>query len=78
MLTEIGSENFRQINLFQSDNAAHHPALMGSIDRINRKWGRDTVQYAASGLEKPWDMRQSHKSPAYTTDWNELPQVKAS
>ncbi len=54
--------------------------LMAAIDRINSRWGRDTVQSAAVGLAPDgaaWKGRQSRKSPAYTTSWLELPVVEA-
>jgi DNA polymerase V len=77
MLTELTATNMRQQNLF-------HPlpkddgAVMDALDLINSRWGRNTVQYASSGLAKPWCMSQERKSPAYTTSWDELPIVKAS
>lgn len=77
MLTELTRSTMRQQNLFQAppeDNGA----VMTALDQINSRWGRNTVQYASSGLDKPWCMSQEHKSPAYTTRWDELPLVKAS
>nr|WP_126381372.1 Y-family DNA polymerase [Desulfovibrio ferrophilus] len=50
-------------------------ALMQALDATNSKWGRDTVTYAATGLGRAWKMRQNHKSPRYTTNWEELPLV---
>ena len=50
--------------------------LMAAIDQINRRWGRDTVQSAAAGIDNggaDWQGRQTRKSPAYTTSWLELP-----
>lgn len=47
--------------------------LMTALDRINRRWGRDTLQSAAAGFARPWKNKQTRKSPAYTTSWHELP-----
>lgn len=77
MLTEIVSSGQQQINMF-GPVSAEKPELMQAIDRINRKWGRQTVQIAAAGLAKPWKMVQAHTSPAYTTNWSELPIVNAT
>ncbi|MFN2366991.1 MAG: Y-family DNA polymerase, partial [Desulfurivibrionaceae bacterium] len=52
-------------------------ALMESVDRINRVWGRNTIRFAAEGLTKSWRMQQSWKSPAHTTSWLEIPVVNA-
>lgn len=77
MLTEIVSAGHQQINLF-GPVTTENPELMQAVDRINQKWGRQTVQLAAAGLTKSWKMVQSHKSPAYTTNWSELPVVNAT
>jgi DNA polymerase V len=53
--------------------------LMAALDKINDKWGRSTIQYGMTeDQDKPWSMLQTRKSPAYTTNWNELPVVKAA
>lgn len=75
-ITEIMPDRYRQQNLFDSEGT-DKPVLMMAVDAINRKWGRQTVQLAAAGLKKPWQMVQSRKSPDYTTNWLELPVAKA-
>ena len=77
MLTELTPADRIQQNLF------HRPpredgAVMAALDAINRRWGRNTLQYASSGLVRPWRMNQERKSDAYTTSWEELPKVRAS
>jgi len=38
-----------------------------------------TIQYGMTeDTDKPWSMQQTRKSPAYTTNWSELPVVKAA
>ena len=77
MLAEIVPAHHQQINLF-GPVSTEKPELMQAVDRINQKWGKQTVQLAAAGIAKTWKMVQSHKSPAYTTNWSELPVVNAS
>jgi DNA polymerase V len=77
MLTGLTRAGMRQQDLFRTPPAANG-AVMEALDRINSRWGRNTVQYASSGLDKPWCMSQERRSPAYTTNWQELPVVKAS
>jgi len=50
---------------------------MEAVDRINDKWGRDTLRYGCTGLRREWSSKRLMKSPAYTTDWGELPVAKA-
>lgn len=75
MLAEIIPAHRQQIALFDGAQEARTDELMQAVDRINQKWGKQTVQVAAAGLVKPWGMVQSYKSPAYTTNWSELPIV---
>ena len=48
---------------------------MKALDQVNDRWGRDILRYASSGLAREWSMKQAWKSPAYTTNWRELPVV---
>lgn len=60
-----------QLNLFSK--AKDHTKLMRVMDQINDCWGRGTLHSAAEGLSKEWKMKREKKSPAYTTNWSELP-----
>ncbi len=51
--------------------------LMKTLDRINTEFGSDTLSYASSGLRKGWRTVRGHQSPRFTTNWRELPLVKA-
>ncbi len=77
MVTELVPRDRIQRNLFGQKNRENMP-LMETVDRINKDWGRNTIRFAVEGLEKSWQMKQSHKSPAYTTSWAEIPEVKAA
>lgn len=52
--------------------------LMNVIDTINKKHGRQSVQFACMGFEKKWKMRSHRKSPSYTTRIEDVPKVKAN
>ena len=77
MLSGLVSQGYRQQSLF-FPTTEENRSLMTALDRINSKWGQDTIQYGMTGMQKPWEARQSHRSQAYTTDWHELPVVNAS
>jgi DNA polymerase V len=53
-----------------------NPRLMRTIDTINRHMGRDQLFFAAQGMQRPWGMRSEHRSPRYTTCWQELVRVQ--
>jgi DNA polymerase V len=81
MLAGIAKQGCRQQDLFSILQPAmkEDRQLMTALDRINSRWGRSTIQYGMTTAEyKPWSMQQTRKSPAYTTNWQELPVVKAA
>ncbi|SEL11292.1 DNA polymerase V [Atopomonas hussainii] len=43
--------------------------LMSTLDAINQRWGRGTLQPARLAKTADWAMRQKLLSPAYTTRW---------
>lgn len=75
MLLDLCSANMVPIDLFSGidlpDNERSR-VLMATLDEINAKMGRGTVRSAGEGLVKPWAMRSDNKSPAFTTDWEQL------
>ena len=79
LLTGLTPANGLQLNLFarRKGNVADQKALMQAVDALNQRFGRNTVQFASSGIDKRWKMLQSYKSPCFTTSWGELPAVKA-
>jgi DNA polymerase V len=48
---------------------------MATVDQINARMGRGTLRFGTEGFRQPWAMRQAHRSPAYTTRWEEVPVV---
>ena len=56
---------------------ARSKQLMASVDAINRRMGRGTVFYAASGIERDWAMAATMKSQHFTTDWGQIMQATA-
>ena len=54
---------------------ARRVTLMRTIDRLNLRFGRDTVSFAVAGRKQPWRMQRARLSPCYTTAWNDLLRV---
>ena len=54
--------------------------LMGALDALNKRYGGGAVQVGAAvttaGQQEPWGMKRGAKSPAFTTKWGELWQVR--
>jgi DNA polymerase V len=67
------SEN-QQLNLFVQDQPKHHD-LMRAMDRMNKKYG-PTLKLGSQNLGGKWIMRQNNLSQRYTTDINQLIQLR--
>ncbi len=74
MLSEISPVTQRQGDLLEQDTPGNG-RLMQAVDVLNQRFGRGTVKVSMQGAYKDWQMRQERKSPNYTTDWSELPEV---
>jgi DNA polymerase V len=48
--------------------------LMRVLDNINHS-GKGKVWLAGEGIAKEWSMKRGHLSPAYTTNWKQIPLV---
>lgn len=77
VLGELTTDAYEQLELFAAPPPAPEDrrqarTVMAAVDQINARFGRDTLRLAASGIERPWEMRQANRSPRYTTRWEEL------
>jgi DNA polymerase V len=72
ILAQLTPDHLIQPSLFGEETSPERQQLQVVIDTINRKWGRDTIRYAASGIARPWQMKQEHRTPRYTSRWDEL------
>jgi len=68
----------------QAGGAGHDRiGLMQAIDKLNRRFGRGSVQIGSASLasndddERSWSTKQERRSPRYTTRWEEMPVVRA-
>lgn len=46
--------------------------LMRVVDRVNRKWGRDTIHFGKLATSGRWTTKAEKRSPRYTTQWEEV------
>ncbi len=51
-------------------------SIMNTMDRINERYGSSTIRLASEGIEKSWRMRRESVSPCYTTNFDDLVEVK--
>jgi len=63
-------------DFFSAAEQTKSDRLYAAIDRINQQFGKKTIFHAGEGIARPWAMKRDHLSPCYTTNWNQLPEVK--
>jgi len=76
MLFDMVEQGEGQLDLFGGGVDPRRQALMETVDRLNGRFGKSTVSFAAEGNGRSWHMRREYLSPRYTTSWLELPLVR--
>lgn len=70
---QLESEMFRQSDLFLPDNG--NPELMACFDKINNRYGQDTLKLGAQGQSPHWQMKRDFLSPQFTSNWGHIPKI---
>jgi DNA polymerase V len=79
LLYDLVDEDNLQTDLLGQVNVKAYKkeqARLKAIDSINTRYSRTTVRYAAEDLSDAWEPKHIHRSPRYTTNWDELPKAK--
>lgn len=67
----------QQLDLFaEHQRDEKDERLAEAMDKINRQFGKGAIFNLAEGIKKPWSMKREHLSPSFTTNWDQLPEVK--
>ena len=76
MLSDIAPAGIVQGDLFVDQVLPPNSAkLMSTLDQINLIMGKGTLKLVSDGIGQSWKMKTVNKSPAYTTNWSQLPEV---
>lgn len=65
-----------QGNLFVKRDTKKEERMMQSLDLLNHKFGRGTIEFFGAGLEKQWKMKSERISPAYLSEIDKVPRVR--
>ena len=74
MLSNLQPNHIQQHHLLY-DHIDLNDSMMTVLDRINHRFGKNTLKIAAEGLQQQWRPRCQKKSPNYTTRWSEIVQA---
>lgn len=75
IVNDLTPENPEQLTLFDSKNKAHK-SLMKTMDQLNGIYGKHMVKLACQDIKKTWKMKQENLSQRYSTNLNELIEIK--
>lgn len=78
-LWDFMPQDYLQTDAFGSVSVSQHQTdlvRMETIDKLNERYGKRTIRYAAEDLGRAWKPRYKLRSPRYVTRWDELPTVK--
>ncbi|GAB2547346.1 Y-family DNA polymerase [Spirosoma aerophilum] len=64
--------DYRQKGVFVEGPDERLLKLAGTIDRLNKRHGRDFVRLASQNPHPDWSHRQEHLSKCYTTRWKDI------
>jgi DNA polymerase V len=78
MVVDLSPQGEVPIDLFSDEQAIRQireqkATIMGSMDKMNKIYGRNTVRLAALGFN--WKIQSNMRSGRYTTVWEELKRV---
>ncbi|MDR3340651.1 MAG: DUF4113 domain-containing protein [Candidatus Symbiothrix sp.] len=73
--THICPQNAVQYNLFDTIDRSKDKRLMGVLDTVNNKYGRNTLKFAVMGDGQAWKIKQERLSPYYTTRMSDYPET---
>jgi DNA polymerase V len=75
ILSEIHDQRSNQLSLFDQADSPQDRKLMSTMDFINSEEGRGTLKVASCGTDKAWNLAFRHRTPRYTTRWDEILKV---
>tara|TARA_R110001583_G_scaffold112646_2_gene262362 strand:- start:21954 stop:23228 length:1275 start_codon:yes stop_codon:yes gene_type:complete len=80
MLLDLCDHNNEQLGLLaekkSDEERIRSDKLMATVDKLNREHGKGTVRLGMPRKGNAWELKCQHRTPRYTTHWNELPVVK--
>lgn len=76
---DLISKNKKQLNLFaDQEKTQQNEKTMKTLDFLNNRFGSGAVSFASSGIKKKWKNKKEKLSSRFTSNWDEIPKVKAN
>lgn len=78
MMLDLVDRDNHQLDIFSQPNHSQCQSdiLMQTLDQLNQKMGKNTVQFGVNRPNAPWNIKRDLLSKRYTTRWDEIPVIK--
>ncbi|MFI3317707.1 MAG: Y-family DNA polymerase [Rikenellaceae bacterium] len=74
-MMDISSKQGVQSSFFDGVDHERHTSLMETMDRVNKKMGRETIRLGSQG-DALVPSSSDYRSPNYTTEWSDILTIK--
>ena len=75
ILLDLVSSHSRQGLLFEEFGDDRTRGFVDAVEEVATRYGPSGGFWAAQGIDKSWSMRREMRTPRYTTNWSEIPEV---
>ena len=72
MLSGLQPDTYQTPDIFEGELDPRLLKLQPTVERLNQKFGREKIRFAAQGFDHSWKMKQRWLSPCYTTRWKDI------
>jgi DNA polymerase V len=76
MLLDLNDADHAPQSLFDQHDPKDEK-LIEAFDQINRQLGPGSINFGTAGQSSGWSSNSAYRSPRYTTEWGDIPLVKA-
>lgn len=75
IITGIIPDTQQQTGLFDTADREKLGTISKLMDKLNNKYGRETITFAIQGTGSNWKPNAKNLSPRYTTRWDDIPKI---
>ena len=75
LLIGLTPKRAQQGLLFQEHGSSHRSEFVDALEEVAARYGQSCAFLGAQGVGKKWSMRREMRTPCYTTNWDDLPEV---
>jgi DNA polymerase V len=78
ILGSLEKADSKQFKLFDHSTEEKIGRLMRAVDTLNATFGSHALHFASESISHAWTPKSEHRSPRWTTRWEDIPRVRVS